>query len=104
MNTVTIKFRAKLDHFAGGMGYKVPKLTHSHVSVSERDTLGVLFMGALDNADVTRSRLKTYADLRLPGVVFPDDNPDGWTITPRGNGFMADVSITRTLERKAVSA
>lgn len=102
-NTVTITFRAKLDDFAGGKGYKVPALTHSHVSVAKRDTLGVTFLGALGNQDITRARLAKFAGITLPGVVFAND-PGAWTVTPIGKGFMADVSITARFERTAPAA
>jgi len=103
MNTITIKFRAKLDDFAGGKGYKVPTLTASHVSIAERDTLAVLFMGSLNKPEFTKPRLKSYAGLDLPGVVWAD-SPGEWTVTPVGKGFMADVSITRPFERKRSAA
>lgn len=110
-NTVTIKFRAKRDHFAGGMGYKVPSLKDRHVSVAKRDTLGILFMQGIAHGQdhITKARFERYAGLKLPGVVWEngqDDfglqtNHEGWTITPVGKGFMADVTITLPLERKA---
>src|SRR5690349_19064183 len=106
MNTVTIKFRAKRSEFSGGDGYNVPSLTHPHVTVSERDMLGVTLMQAIGNADITKARLSKYAGLDLPGVVWVNgvdsygfSDTSEWTITPVGNGFMADVSITRPLAR-----
>jgi hypothetical protein len=105
-NTVTIKFRAKRAEFSGGEGYKVPTLTASHVTVSERDTLGTLSMQSLNNPDMTKARLAKFAGLDLPGVVWADgvdsygfSDTSEWTITPIGNGFMAEVSITRPLSR-----
>lgn len=92
-NTVTIKFRAKLDDFAGRLGYKVPALTHSHVNMANRDTFSQLFMQGLNNRSVTSARLEKYAKLKLPAVIFAD-TPGDWTITPVGRGFTADVSIT----------
>ena len=98
MGTITIEFKAKRDEFAGGEGYKVPRLTHSHVRFSERDTLATIMLQGLSNTDVTKARLKSFAGLDLPGVVWAAD-PGEWTVTPLGKGFMANVSITRPLTR-----
>jgi len=106
-NTITISFRAKLDDFAGGKGYKVPKLTTSHISIKDRDMLGTTIMGSINNADITKARIEKYAGMRVPGVVWENGgdamgvstNHEGWKISPRGNGFMADVSITLPLSR-----
>jgi len=108
-NSVTIKFRAKRTEFAGGMGYKVPKLTTRHVSVAERDTLGALFMQGVEYGQdhITKARFARFAGLEVPGVVWQngaDDfglqtNHEGWEIKPIGKGFMADVSITLPLTR-----
>lgn len=103
MTAVTIKFRAKRDEYydfdasSYRAGYKIPTLTHSHVSFSERDTVAQLLTQGLNNADVTKARLALYG-LKLPAYVFDDS---GWTITPVGNGFMADISITHELNRTA---
>ena len=101
-NTVTIRFRAKLDDFAGGRGYKVPRLTSSHVTFSERDTLATLVTGSLERAadnTLLKARLSKFAGgFDLPGVVW-EGNHDGWTVTPRGNGFMADVEAVVQLTR-----
>ena len=100
-NELTITFRAKRDDgFAGRTGYKVPRLTTNHVSVKDRDMLGILFMGGLHNADITAARIKTMTPLdRLPSVVF-EDSPGEWTVTPDRSGFMATVSVTVPLVRK----
>lgn len=106
-NTVTIKFRAKRDHFTGGYGYKVPKLTGTHVSVGHRDMLGTLFLDSLKDQDITRARLRKFSNFDLPGVVWENGsdeyglgvNHSAWIITPVGNGFMADISITLPLSR-----
>ena len=105
-NTVTIRFRAKRSEFSGGEGYKVPTLTSSHVTVAERDMLGTMFLQSLNNPDMTKARLRKFAGLELPSVVWVDgvdtygfSDTSEWTITPIGNGHMADVSITRPLAR-----
>lgn len=92
MPSITIKFRAKRDDFAGGKGYKIPKLTASHIT-TERDTYGVTFLGGLTNTDITIARLRKLTGTYWPGVVF-ESNPENWTITPVGKGFMADLSLT----------
>lgn len=105
---LTITFRAKLDHFAGGHGYKVPALTQRHVSVDRRDVLTTTIVDAIGtvSADMTRARLRKYAGLNLPGVVWADgadslgnESDPRWVITPRGNGYMADVTIVVPLQR-----
>ena len=103
MNTITIKFRAKRDDFADGEGYKVPRLTHSHVTVAERDTVATIFLQNLNNEDVTRARLERLAGLTLPGVVYAAA-PGDWTVTPVGRGFLAEVSVTRPFSRQAVTS
>lgn len=100
-NTITITFRAKRDDFAGGEGYKVPRLTSRHVTFAERDTLSVLMadtLGRPGSDDITKARLKRFAGLHLPGVVWVEE-PGDWTVTPIGSGYMADVTITRPLSR-----
>lgn len=106
-NTITISFRAKREEFAGGIGYKVPALTGNHVDVADRDTLGVTILGSLDKQDITKARLRKFAGLDLPGVVWANGadilgigvNHEAWQITPVGNGFMADITITLPLGR-----
>lgn len=92
-----ITFRAKLDSFAGGKGYKVPRLTSSHV-VTGDDMLAVMFSQSLADDDLTRTRLRKYAGLDLPGVVWAD-SPGPWTIAPDGSGFMATVTYEGELVR-----
>ena len=95
-NTVTISFRAKRDRFAGGVGYKVPSLVlGKHVSVKDRDMAGQTLMSCRDDR-VTDARLANLLGGRLPGVVWEDvtKNDAPWVITPRGTGFMADVTVT----------
>lgn len=109
MTELTITFRAKLDDFAGGKGYKIPKLTQSHVSVSDRSMLAQTIVGSIGTVsdEMTRARLRRYAGLDFGGVVWQDgadalgfaENDPRWIIAPRGNGFMADVSITVPLTR-----
>lgn len=105
MSTLTIKFRAKLDTFAGGQGYKVPDMGAHHVT----DMHGV---NSIIETDIRQGRmrsltwwLKRKMNYTLPGVIWENENgvfdtsieeSSQWTITPIGNGFMAD--ITRTFE------
>ena len=112
-NTITVTFRAKRDEFGGGIGYRVPKLTPNHYSFAERDTVATLLATSRDIA----LSLKRYG-VPLVGVVweptdtegaavreasFPGLYPEsqGWTVTPRGNGFMADITGTFPLQRTA---
>ena len=104
MTTVTIRFRAKRDTFAGGVGYKVPQLTTSHVTYSDRDTLAMLLSSTRDYSTLL-AQWSRYG-VQIPGVVWEENTPDqwrsdtsNWTITPRGNGFMADISATFELKR-----
>ncbi|WPH57872.1 hypothetical protein [Mycobacterium phage WXIN] len=91
MSAITIKFRAKRDNYMNGFalepGYKVPAIKHSHVTYENRDTRVQLFLSDLNNDRVTRARL---AKNGVGAVAFESDAR--WTITPIGNGFMADVS------------
>ena len=106
---LTITFRAKLDDFAGGKGYKIPKLTQAHVSISDGSMLATTVVGSIGTVsdEMTRARLRKYAGLDLGGVVWQDgadvlgfaENDPRWIITPRGNGFMADLAITVPLAR-----
>jgi len=89
---IRLTFRAKLDEFAGGKGYKVPKIRHSHVVATVRDARETLFVGGLNNEDVTRSRLRNMLGDYWPGVVFIDA-PGAFTIEPDPSGFMATVSV-----------
>ena len=88
---VTVSFRAKKDDDGE---YKVPKLTSSHVSVSDRNVLGQTIMTGLNNPEITRHRFDKLADAKLPYYV--NGESDGWNIRPIGKGFMADVSRTFT--------
>lgn len=110
-NSITIRFRAKRAQFSGGEGYKVPALTPSHYSFAERDTFATLVS---QSRDLGQS-LKRYG-VTIPGVVWVDPSDpihqwpgqppldqSAWTITPIGNGFMADVSATFELVRPPVS-
>lgn len=113
-NTVTIRFRAKLDEFAGGKGYKVPKLTSAHVDASG-GMLAHELLRTLNDPCMTTVRLEQWAfnGESMPGVIWaPNDDTNeepsafrrdtsAWKIVPRGNGFMADISITLPLERKS---
>lgn len=102
-NTVTIKFRAKLDTFSGGKGYKVPTLADRHIEFATRDSLTDEFNRTMSDPDKTAARLKAWTGGEsLPGVVWADSDSLGaqtrdtsaWEVKPVGNGFMADVSIT----------
>jgi hypothetical protein len=88
-----IRFRAKrgdyMDGFEVRPGYKVPVLTHSHVSVVNRDTRAQLFLQGLNNRAVTEARLRKAG---VSSIAFEHDTQ--WTIQPIGNGYMADVSRT----------
>lgn len=108
--TVTIKFRAKRDEFAGGYGYKVPALTSRHLTFSrEVDNATKLYILPDRRALVDPGievKLRRVAGLdHVPGVVWEPDSmgaeyePDNarWTVSPVGNGFMADVSIVLEL-------
>lgn len=104
MTSITIKFRAKREEFAGGIGYKVPTLTSSHVTYSDRDTLATLLSGVRDYS-ILLAQWRRYG-VDIPGVIWEDNTPDQWrsdtsqwTITPRGNGFMADISATFDLKK-----
>ena len=111
MATLTITFRAKLDEFSGGQGYKVPALKSSHVTYS-RD------IGPIE-ADLRNGRMNAVAwwlarkldGYRLPTVVWAEgsgmldesiEESARWTIKPIGNGFMAEVS--RTFDSARVAA
>lgn len=91
MSTVTITFKAKrgeyLNGFAMEAGYKVPRITHNHVTTKTRDSRVQLFLQGLNNENVTAARLKKAG---VSGVAFESDST--WTIRPYGNGFMAEVS------------
>jgi hypothetical protein len=101
-NTVTITFRAKRDEFSGGIGYKVPALTPNHYTFAERDTVATLLASSRDLGPA----LARFG-VKVPGVVWEPDafgaqfEPDNsaWKVTPRGNGFMADVTATFPLVR-----
>jgi hypothetical protein len=104
MTRMTIKFCAKRDEFAGGVGYKVPQLTASHVVYSDRDTLATLLSGTREYSTLL-AQWRRYG-VEIPGVIWEDNAPDqwrsdtsAWTITPRGTGFMADISATFELRR-----
>lgn len=104
MTSITIKFRAKREEFAGGIGYKVPNLTSSHVTYSDRGTLATLLSGTRDYS-ILLAQWRRYG-VDIPGVIWEDNTPDQWrsdtsqwTITPRGNGFMADISATFDLKK-----
>lgn len=92
MSTVTIEFKAKRDDYMNGFsmepGYRVPKLSQSHVSFDKRDSRVQLFLQGLNNESVTQARLKKAG---VPAYAFESD--PRWTIEPIGNGFMAKVSI-----------
>jgi hypothetical protein len=111
MASLTITFRAKLAEFSGGKGYKVPELKPHHVTHSGG-------IGSMAEADIRQGRMgavtwwlaRKMGGYRLPGVVWAHDGESGmfpeaiaesadWTITPVGNGYMADVS--RTFSQKA---
>lgn len=102
MARFTINFRGKLTD-SGSV--KVPVLTSSHMSlVGNEDTLTTLFTSCKD-ADVTRARLANMLGAETGDYYWPSyaTEADGFTITPIGNGFMADVSIeldTSNLRRK----
>jgi hypothetical protein len=109
MPTITISFRAKLDDYAGGRGYRMPKLTDKHVTMSDpHDMLSREFLSTLNDERLTESRLKSWAGLAgYRRVIFGEGTgvqtqavpPVPWTITPRGNGFMADLTITLPISR-----
>ena len=105
MASLTITFRAKLDEFSGGHGYKVPALKSSHVTYS-RD------IGPIE-ADLRNGRMNAVAwwlarkfdGYRLPSVIWAEGGgileesqaeSAAWSIKPLGNGFMAEVSRTFT--------
>ncbi|QDM55805.1 hypothetical protein SEA_HOKKEND_221 [Mycobacterium phage HokkenD] len=93
MSTITIKFRAKRDEYLDGFTlahkYKVPAITHSHVTYPKRDSRVQIFLQGLSDTRVTAARLKQAG---IGPIAFEHDGQ--WSITPIGNGFMADVSIT----------
>ena len=102
---LVISFKAKLDEFVGGMGYKVPTLTNSHVTDTERDMYGRLFTDSLRNREITHNRLRNMLGDYWPGVVWADESKRDarWTVAPQKNGFMAQISITldpRDMKRK----
>lgn len=103
MASLTITFRAKLDEFSGGQGYKLPALKSSHVTYS-RD-IGII------EADLRNGRMhavawwlaRKFEGYKLPGVVWAEGSgiyaesvaeSAQWTVKPIGNGFMAEVSRT----------
>ena len=102
---MTIAFRAKREHFQridapDCDGYRIPRLTASHVTVADGDrgTLATLMLGTLSrDPDLFRRQLERFAGIPAGGVVYEDD--PAWTICPRGDGFMADITTTRTLTR-----
>lgn len=110
-DTLTIRFRAKLDGFAGGRGYKVPALKNHHVSLDGGGMVGVTIVNGIERGvpdTMTRARIEKYGKIeRFPGVVWADGadefgiqhNDERWVVTPVGKGFMADVSITLPLTR-----
>ena len=106
--TITIRFRAKRDTFSGGEGYKVPRLTSSHMTFSARDMVSDMIRTSPTD-DMLEARLAKWAGIKLPGVVWADStelsewhrDTSAWTVTPIGKGFMADVSITAVLRRRS---
>ena len=104
MSTITITFKAKLDDFAGGKGYKVPTLTSSHVTITKGDSVSTIVVGSIDRVvpERTRARLRKFYGIDLPGVVWESGasvggisvNDPRWNIRPLGSGFMAELSIT----------
>jgi len=106
-STVTITFRAKRDDsYQLGAAYKVPKLNSNHVSFSNRDTVATLIKSTRDPEMFVR-QIERFYGITIPNLVWEDStdhelkrDSSGWTIRPRGNGFMADVSISATLLAK----
>lgn len=107
MPTITIKFRTKKTEFAGGTGYKVPRVLQAkHFSYST--DLASKFSPTNHgwNAGMVH-RLLGKAGYQLPAVVWAEPTHLGtlsaekaneefqhWHVEPIGNGFMADVSRT----------
>lgn len=93
----TLTFRAKrTDNGA----YKVPTFTSSHVATPRtgQGTRHALMFGGRTDTDLARRRQTRLLDAHgiPPYYVTEGDaaaRPDLLTITPRGNGFMADITI-----------
>src|SRR5690625_981374 len=103
MTTFTIKFRGKLTKNGT---VKIPKITDSHLSLrGNEDTSTVLFFGGLHDADITKRRLSNMIGAKTGDYYWPSyaSEEDGFTITPIGNGFMAEVTLdldTSDMRRK----
>jgi hypothetical protein len=93
MAIFTVHFRGKLTEDGD---VKVPKLTGSHVSlIGNDDTTATLFVGGMSNVDITRTRLANMIGAKTGDYYWPGwaSESAGFTISPIGNGFMANVSI-----------
>ena len=110
MGTVTITFRAKRTEFAGGWGYKVPRIRKHHlqtddIQLSRRiDTAFKIARNGTVNSDWIH---RVTGGFVLPGIIWETPakvdtesaqkewaKMSAWVVEPVGNGFMADVSIT----------
>ena len=92
MARFTVSFRGKLT--TDGR-VKVPAISSQHVSlIGNEDTAATIFTGCSD-PDITRSRLANMIGAETGDYYWPSyaDTSAGFTVTPIGNGFMANVSI-----------
>lgn len=116
--TLTFRFRTKRDEYTdtrvlrGSLdapltreGYRRPALTATHVVTprAEWGTRAILMFGPASRDQGDRLRAICDAVGLDPWAVFADDparelrHGARVTITPRGNGFMADIELTLPL-------
>jgi len=92
---IIISFKGKV---SAENGVRIPKLTSSHLYMPERGTYSTLF-------STTRDEGVRAAQLGAMYRALVDDSSEYWpswagedtpgfTVTPIGNGFMAQVTIT----------
>jgi len=92
---IIISFKGKV---SAENGVRIPKLTSSHLYMPERGTCSILFSTTRDESVRSAQLGAMYRALVNDSSEYwpswaGEDTP-GFTVTPIGNGFMSQVTIT----------